>query len=134
MARQLGDKLAVLKKWEDAGSDPIFFRAPAVLVALTLRNDGSAKDNAVHALYNVELAARRIGLATCQMGYMQFALGRSRILCDFFSLPKDKAAQAVLAIGYPNVVYPQSSAKKAAADYLVRLRPRGHLPRSPSKS
>lgn len=105
MLWQFAQKLATLKKRQEAGDDPIFFRAPAVVVALAPKADGSARDNAVHALYNVELAARRLGLATCQMGFMAFALERNRSLREFLGVPKDKSTQAVLAIGYPRVTY-----------------------------
>lgn len=98
-------KLATLKTREDAGDEPIFFRAPAVAIALTPKSDGSARDNAIHALYNVELAARRIGLATCQMGFMKFALDRNTSLRDSLGVPEGSAPQAVLAIGYPKVTY-----------------------------
>ena len=105
MSSQFAQKLAMLKKREDAGDEPIFFRAPAVVVALAPKSDGSAADNAIHALYNIELAARRVGLATCQMGFARFALERSRSLRDFLCVPKDRRPQAVLAIGYPAVMY-----------------------------
>jgi nitroreductase/NAD-dependent dihydropyrimidine dehydrogenase PreA subunit len=98
-------KLTILKTREDAGEEPIFYRAPAVAIALAPKSDGSARDNAIHALYNVELAARRIGLATCQMGFMKFALDRDQSLRDSLGVPRGSSPQAVLAIGYPKVTY-----------------------------
>ena len=108
-------KLATLKTREDAGDDPIFFRAPAVAIALAPKSDDSARDNAIHALYNVELAARRIGLATCQMGFMKFALDSDQSLRDSLGVPKGSGPQAVLAIGFPKVTYHRA---------LPRRRPR----------
>lgn len=100
-----GPKIDKLRRRSEGGEDPIFFRAPAVVVAHAPKSDGSARDNAIHALYNVELAARRIGLGTCQMGFVKFALDRSRPLRELLTLPSDRNPEAALAIGYPQVMY-----------------------------
>ena len=105
MAALYARKVTTLMMREEMGDDPIFFRAPVVVFAITTKSDSSGRDNAVHALYNIELAARRMGLAACQMGFARYALERSRSLREFVGVPADKDPQAVLAIGAPKVTY-----------------------------
>lgn len=83
------------------GEDPIFFRAPVVLVAHVPDDDYFGRDDAVYAVYNLMLAARRVGLGTCQIGYFVVALDRSRALRRALGLPDGRRAEVALALGYP---------------------------------
>ena len=61
--RQSAKDLVELALRQKAGEDPIFYNAPAVVIAHVPKGTYFGRDDAVHALYNVELVAERLGLA-----------------------------------------------------------------------
>jgi nitroreductase/NAD-dependent dihydropyrimidine dehydrogenase PreA subunit len=83
------------------GEDPIFYRAPVVLVAHVPGGDYFGRDDAVYAAYNLMLAAQRMGLGTCHIGYFHIALDRSRQLRRTLGLPEHRRAEVTLVLGYP---------------------------------
>ena len=83
------------------GEDPIFFHAPVLLIAHGRKRMRFERDDAVYAAYNLMLAAERLGLGTCQIGFFQFALSHSRRLRLALGLPKGRRAEVVLVLGYP---------------------------------
>lgn len=83
------------------GEDPIFFRAPVVLIAHVPRDNYFGREDATYAAYNVMLAAHRIGLGTCHIGYFTVALSRSRRLRETLGLPPDRHAVIAMTLGYP---------------------------------
>jgi nitroreductase/NAD-dependent dihydropyrimidine dehydrogenase PreA subunit len=84
------------------GEDPIFFRAPVLLVA-TVPNDAASfgRDDAAYATYNLMLAAEATGLGTCLIGYFIGALKGDRELGGFLGLPAGHRAEIALVLGYP---------------------------------
>jgi nitroreductase/NAD-dependent dihydropyrimidine dehydrogenase PreA subunit len=102
-ARLLGGTASVgrLAQRQERGQDPIFWRAPVVLIAHVPHGSSLGRDDAVYAVSNVMLAAQRFGLGTCQIGYFTFALSRSRGLRRSLGLPEDRRAQVALIVGYP---------------------------------
>jgi nitroreductase/NAD-dependent dihydropyrimidine dehydrogenase PreA subunit len=95
------EKFARLEVRHAQGRDPIFHRAPVVLIAHIPRLDYFGRDHAIYAAYNLMLAAQRLGLGTCQIGYFQVALDRSRSLRCALGLPEDRRAEVTLVLGYP---------------------------------
>jgi nitroreductase len=83
------------------GEDPIFRRAPVVLIAHVPAGDYFGRDNAVYAAYNLMLAAQRMGLGTCQIGYFNVALERGRQLRRALGLPEGRQPEVALVLGYP---------------------------------
>jgi len=83
------------------GGDPIFFHAPVVLIAYVPADDDFGRDDAIYAAYNLMLAAQRMGLGTCQIGYFISALGLSRELGRALELPEGRRVEVVLTLGYP---------------------------------
>ena len=98
---QFAEDLERLEEFHARGEDPIFYRAPVVLVAHVPVVDDFGRDDAVYAAYNLMLAAERLGLGTCQIGYFQEALDRSRQLCGMLGLVQDRRAEVTLALGHP---------------------------------
>jgi nitroreductase/NAD-dependent dihydropyrimidine dehydrogenase PreA subunit len=94
------------------GEDPIFFRAPAVLVAHVPADDYFGRDNAVYAAYNLMLAAQRQGLGTCQIGYFAAALDRSRALRDRLGLPQARKPEVTLVLGYPRYRFRRAPSRR----------------------
>jgi len=83
------------------GDDPIFFRAPVVLIAHVPRDDYFGQEDATYAAYNVMLMAPLHGLGTCHIGYFTVALARSARLRATLGLPPDRRAVIAMVLGYP---------------------------------
>lgn len=102
-----------------AGEDPVFYHAPAVLIAHAPSGSYFGRDDAIHALYNVELAAERMGLGSCQMGHFKIALDRDRSFQKAIELPVGLSPEAALAIGYPKVSYNRSlNRRKSSVQWI----------------
>ncbi|MDD5646202.1 MAG: nitroreductase family protein [Candidatus Bipolaricaulis sp.] len=99
-ARSLRGAQSLADRARDGG-DPIFYRAPVVLVGHTKRKSPFSRDDAIYAAYNIMLAAERHGLATCQIGLFQLPLERSRKLRRAVPLPEGRSPQVCLVLGYP---------------------------------
>jgi len=84
-----------------AGEDPIFFRAPVVLVAHTPQGAAFARDDAAYAAHNVMLYAAASGLGTCQIGLFQLAMERMPSLRRSVGIPPGRTSQVILCLGYP---------------------------------
>ena len=97
---QFAEDLERLAQSQAQGEDPIFYRAPVVLVAHVPVADNFGRDDAVYAAYNLMLAAERLGLGTCQIGYFQEALQRSTELRDMLGLAPDRRPEVELILGY----------------------------------
>ena len=83
------------------GEDPIFRRAPVLLVAHVPNGAYFGRDDAVYAVYNLMLAAQQMGLGTCQIGYFLIALDLNRKLRSALGLPQGRRAEVALVLGYP---------------------------------
>ncbi len=95
------DSFEGLAECHAQGEDLIFFHAPVVLMAHVPDADYFARDDAVYAAYNLMLAAQRMALGTCQIGFFIVALDRSRGLRRALGLPEDRRVEVVLVLGYP---------------------------------
>jgi hypothetical protein len=83
-----------------AGLDPIFHYAPVLLIAHGPADHEFGRDDAVYQAYNIMLAADRLGLGTCQSGYLVWALSISRPLREMLALPPGRVAEVALMLGY----------------------------------
>ena len=84
-----------------AGIDPIFFKAPVLLLAHVPDDDEFGRDDATYAAYNLILAAESMGLGTCLIGYFIFALDNSEKLRSMLPLPDRRKVEVALVLGYP---------------------------------
>jgi len=100
-AVEAADKLEGLAADRAGGADPIFYHAPVVLVAHVPEKAFFGRDDAVYAAYNLMLAAERLGLGTCHIGYVNAALSRNRGLRQTLGLPEGRQLEVVLTLGYP---------------------------------
>lgn len=87
------------------GADPIFYRAPVVLAAHVPQGAYFGRDDAVYAAYNLMLAAERLGLGSCHIGYVNAALERNHEIQRIVGLPAGRQLEVVLALGYPRFEY-----------------------------
>jgi nitroreductase len=83
------------------GMDPIFFKAPVLLMAHVPIEDSFGRDDATYAAYNLILAAQRMGLGSCLIGYFIYALENSGQLRRHLGLPNNRRIEVALVIGYP---------------------------------
>ena len=87
------------------GDDPIFFKSPLLLLAHVPDDDEFGRDDATYAAYNLILAAERMGLGTCLIGYFIFALYRCEDLLRMLSLPKGRKVEVAMVLGYPKFIF-----------------------------
>ena len=120
--KKFAKEMLELEAIQEAGEDPIFGNASVVAIAHTPSGSYFSRDDAIYALYNVELLAERVGLATCQMGYFKLALDRSASLRQAMQLPEGRSPEAAIVIGYPSVVYNRMIPKRKP-DILWRNSP-----------
>ncbi len=103
-SRQLKRASGSFDRLQDAinqGEDPIFYRAPVVLIGHGPAGNRFGRDDAVYATYNMMLAADSFNLGTCQIGFFQVMAERSGRLTKQLGLPKGRVPQIALAVGYP---------------------------------
>ena len=87
------------------GLDPIFYRAPAVIIFHSTIHGTTSKDNCVIASTTMGLIARTMGLETTYIGLLEIAARSYQPLIDELSLPKDNRVFSVLIAGYPKLRY-----------------------------
>jgi len=51
------------------------------------------------------LAAERLGLGTCHIGYVNAALERNRRIEELVGLPEGRQIEVAMTLGYPGVTY-----------------------------
>ncbi|MBW1708628.1 MAG: nitroreductase family protein [Deltaproteobacteria bacterium] len=89
----------------DAGMDPIFHKAPAVMIFHSPKLTSTPKDNCVIAAQTVVLAARTMGLETCYIGLFEAAANSYQPLIEELALPSGHSVYSVLILGYPRLKY-----------------------------
>jgi len=103
-SRQLRNASGLVKRLQRAhnsGEDPIFYHAPVVLIGHCPARNRFGRDDAVYAAYNMMLTAESFGLGTYQIGFFQIVAEKSGRLLKQIGLPKGRAPQIAIAIGYP---------------------------------
>ena len=94
------------------GEDPIFHRAPVVLMAHVPEGSYFGRDDAVYAAYNLMLAAERLGLGTCHIGYVNVALERSSEVARIVGLPPGREIEVAMTLGYPRYRFRRAVARR----------------------
>ncbi|MFC2095563.1 nitroreductase family protein [Candidatus Bipolaricaulota bacterium] len=90
-----------LQNLRNRGEDPIFFKAPVVLIGHCPSGNRFGRDDAVYAAYNMMLSAESFGLGVCQIGFFQIVVEKSSRLMKRVGLAKGRSPQIALTIGYP---------------------------------
>ena len=94
-----------LEEARDAGLDPIFHRAPAVLIFHAPREKVSTKDDCVIASTTLSLLARTMGIESTYLGLLVIAAGETRSIRSELRLPPGNDILSVLIMGYPRITY-----------------------------
>jgi len=87
------------------GFDPIFHKAPAVMIFHSISPTSTPKDNCVIAAQTVTLAAMTLGLESCYIGLFESAANAYPPLIAELALPKNHQVLSVLILGYPRMKY-----------------------------
>jgi nitroreductase/NAD-dependent dihydropyrimidine dehydrogenase PreA subunit len=89
----------------DLGYDPIFHKAPAVIIFHSHLQAASAKDDCVIASTTMGLAAMTMGLGTTYIGLYEAAAKNHPPANDALNLPPEHGVFSVLIMGYPKLKY-----------------------------
>ena len=85
------------RSYLEQGTDPLFYRAPAVLVFT-----GTNVIDTALAASNAELMVHALGLGCVYVGFMEIA-GKTDRIREFFSLEQGRELVCCLAIGHPDI-------------------------------
>jgi nitroreductase/NAD-dependent dihydropyrimidine dehydrogenase PreA subunit len=88
-----------------AGIDPIFHRAPIVMIFHSVVPTSTPKDNCMIAAQTVVLTAMTLGLGTCYIGLFEMAANIFPPLIRELDLPPSHQVLSVLILGWPKVKY-----------------------------
>lgn len=105
---------AALEEWESSGRDRLFHGAPAVIIVGSQPGASSPAEDALLATQNILLAAHAMGLGSCLIGLAVGAMKEDCTIRRKIGMPKEEAAHAVIALGYPAEVYRSVAGRKKA--------------------
>jgi nitroreductase len=91
------------KEQVSAGLDLIFHKAPVILLLHTPKGQNLARDNCLIAATNIANYAHTLGLGTCFIGILTFAMRIDRSLYKQFQIPEGHTVHAALTLGYPAI-------------------------------
>ncbi|UCD59163.1 MAG: nitroreductase family protein [Candidatus Hydrogenedentota bacterium] len=87
------------------GYDPIFHKAPAVIIFHSPVQTSTPKDNCVIASTTMGLTARTMGLETTYIGLFEMASKTYQPLIEELGLPPGHEVFSVLIMGYPKLTF-----------------------------
>ena len=96
----------------EVGYDPIFHKAPAVIIFHTHLQVGSAKDDAVIASTTMGLTAMTMGMGTTYIGLFEAAAKNHPPVNGALNLPPAHGVFSVLIMGYPKLKYQRTVDRK----------------------
>ncbi len=102
------------QKWEE-GVDQLLYHAPALVVIHGKKGAATTPemDTGLAGMQMV-LMAETLGLGTCFIGFLIFALENSNELKKTLKIPADHQAHLAFAVGYPDVKFLRLVGRKAA--------------------
>ncbi|MFZ1198991.1 MAG: nitroreductase family protein [Desulfobacterales bacterium] len=101
-----------LEEWTQGGRDRLFHGATAAIVIGSAPGASCPREDALLATQNILLAAHSMGLGSCLIGFAAAAMQKDPAIKRKLGLPKEEAAQAVIALGYPDEVYQRPAGRK----------------------
>lgn len=85
----------------EAGGDPIFYDAPALVITHARKGNAFGIENSAYATYQLALAAHAMGLGTCMIGFLTTASRYDSGVRRLAGIPSGHRMTTALAIGYP---------------------------------
>ena len=89
----------------DHGEDPLFYRAPALMVIHANRDTPCPVEDSTLAAYNMMLMAESIGLGTCFIGLFYPLATRSQAILSVLKIPEKHEIYMTFTLGYPAVSF-----------------------------
>jgi len=104
----------IARKWAE-GQDQLFHHAP-VLIVIHLKKGAAATPEVDAALASMQmvLMAETLGLGTCFIGFLVFAIEKSREVREALKLPDDYQVPVAFTVGYPAVKFLRLVARNPA--------------------
>jgi len=109
-----------LKEAREAGLDPIFHGAPAVMIFHASQEKVSAKDDCVIASTTLSLLARTMGIESTYIGLLVIAARENRRINSELQLPPGNEILSTLIMGYPRLKYHYAVDRKPIQTRWVR--------------
>jgi nitroreductase/ferredoxin len=98
-------KVEYRKQQMSQGKDPLFFRAPVVMLAHAESWDPNSSFNCSVALYHCSLMAHTLGLGCCFNGFLVNAVNHSPKMKAWLGLPPNHRCYSAMTLGFPEVRY-----------------------------
>ena len=103
------------EEWKDTGRDGLFYHADCVLLVIAVDPEGgSGALDAALAAANIELMANALHLGACYIGFFGRAVAYDSQLRERLGIKSNEKLIATMAIGYPDVHYHRTVARKPA--------------------
>lgn len=103
---------AALVQWDRDRTDRLFHGATAAIVIGSRPGASCPAEDALLAAQNLLLMAHALGLGTCLIGYAVEAMRHDRRVKAAAGLPREEAAHAVVALGWPDVAYARQTFRR----------------------
>ena len=89
----------------EKGWDPIFHKAPVVLIFHAPQTAPTPRDDCTIAAHTAVLYAELLGLGTCYIGLFTRAAGERPSILEKLSLPNDNQVYCTIILGYPRFTF-----------------------------
>jgi nitroreductase/NAD-dependent dihydropyrimidine dehydrogenase PreA subunit len=104
----------IAKKWAE-GVDQLLHHAPALIVVHMKKSIATTPEiDAAIAATQMVLLAETLGLGTCYIGFLIWAVENSKELKKFLEIPQDNKALVAFTVGYPDVEFLRFVARNPA--------------------
>jgi nitroreductase/NAD-dependent dihydropyrimidine dehydrogenase PreA subunit len=95
----------IAKKWEE-GEDQLLYHAPAlILIHMKERGISFPQVEASLSAMHMILMAETLGLGTCIIGFLIFAIKHSEKLREVLEIPSDRQVHIAFTVGYSSVIF-----------------------------
>jgi len=103
--RELLPKVEYVKGLIEEGKDPLFYKAPVVMVVHAESWDTCSAFNCAVAIYNCSLMAHTMGVGCCFNGYLMSAANNDRKIKQWLGIPRDHRCFGAMTLGYQEVEF-----------------------------
>ena len=104
----------LLKERYDKGQDPVFYKAPALMIVYGEKLDDTAAFGCASALYNCSLMAHTLGIGCCFNGFLQTVINSNKKIKKMIGIPKYCKCWGAMTLGYQNVKFNRLVRRKPA--------------------
>ena len=103
-----------MRSWYEKKEDRLFHGAPAAILVGARPGASCPHEDALLATQNILLGAQALGLGSCLIGFAVEALRRDRKIKANIKIPADEKIYAVIALGYPAIIFSRPAGRRKA--------------------